>query len=82
MRNFTPSRTVHNWLEDSKNAVVADVVAPRILTNQEMEILVARALQTLEKKDWPKADEVLTVVATDADDMQADVAEHESRWLR
>ena len=79
----TGSQTmVHNWLEDSKNAVIADIMAPRILTQEEMEIRVAQALQKLEKKDWPKAGEVMTVAAMNADDAEIEVTEYESRWLK
>jgi hypothetical protein len=74
--------TVHNRHLDKATSVIVDIVAPRRLSNEEMEVHVARALQKLKNDAWPKPGEVLTVLAMNVDESPRELAEHESRWLR
>ena len=82
MQKETSPIKVHNRLVDSKSSIVVDVVAPRTLTRHEMEMHVAEALGKLKTEDWPKAGEVLTVMAMNEDDMEMEWMEYVSRWMR
>ena len=73
---------VHNRLVDSKRSIVVDVVAPRSLSRHEMEIHMAQALEKLKADEWPKAGDVLTVMAMNEDDTEVEWMEYVSRWMQ
>jgi len=82
MQNAISPIKVYNRLVDSKSSIVVEVVAPRSLGKHEMEILMAQALEKLKVEEWPKAGEVLTVMAMDEDDTENEWMEYVSRWMR
>jgi hypothetical protein len=75
-----PPTVVHNQMVDPNSFVVVDILAPWHLTKEEMEVLLARALQKLKSDDRPKAGDMLTVVATSEHNGQTNVVPYERRW--
>jgi hypothetical protein len=80
MQNPSLPAVVHNWLEDTKNSMVVDVVAPRLMGSAEMETYAARALQRLKKEGLPRPGKVLTVMILNGNDALNELGEYGSNW--
>jgi hypothetical protein len=81
MQNPSLPTAVHHWQEDTRNSVLVDIVAPRRLVMEEMEMQVARALRMLKRRHWRKAGNGLTLVTMRENDAEIEVTECERCWV-
>jgi hypothetical protein len=81
MKNPSLPTAVHHWQEDTRSCVVVDIVAPRRLIREEIEMQVARALRMLKRRPGRKVGDGLTVVTMRENEAEIEVTECERCWV-